>query len=867
MLPIFSTDFIADPNKKMKSKYLFYLQLTFTAFAFLLMVVLSYFVMSDIMRWHLMRNSENLLTFEQKNIERHLQLPEVVLYGFSETVRYMILRGDDTETIQKYVANISAYLGSREISMTSFSDIYGYIETLNGESAFVHGKDRTPPDDYDPRSRPWYTSTFNSEDDIVVHVLPYQDAITEKLVFTYARCIRGEDNRPLGVLCLTLSVDELGQDIVEVAGHHDAIGMLISSDLSLIAHPNPDLVGHKVDDPGIPFSIFADAIKNGQEFSGRELTNYKGEPSVGFSRKLSNGWHLSLVTPKSHYYRSVTNTSLTLFALGTVLAAVLMLFLVRIDVARNKADAESKLKSSFLANMSHEIRTPMNAIVGMTTLGKSATNAERKDFCFTKIEEASQHLLGVINNVLDISKIEANKFELSTTEFHFEKMLQQVVNIISHRVDEKQQKFSVHIDGAIPQTLIGDDQRLAQVITNLLGNAIKFTPVRGTVTLDACLVKQENDFYTIRIAVSDTGIGIGEAQQARLFHAFQQADAGTSRQFGGTGLGLAISRNIVEMMGGKIGVESEPGKGATFAFTIRVGRGTEHDTVYLSQDIRWDNVSIMVVDDDQGVLDYFKEVLHRFGTSCDTAISGEKALALVEQHGAYNIYFVDWKMPVMDGITLARILKEKSPGLGRTIVIMISAEWREVEDEAKKAGVNTFLSKPLFPSTIADTISKALGVQQRPRSVGQNLQVELSGIFAGHRVLLAEDVKINSMILQGLLEPTELEIDCVENGAEAVRMFKENPEKYELIFMDVQMPVMDGHEATRQIRSLDVPNAKTVPIIAMTANVFREDVEECLKAGMNSHLGKPLNFEDVLKQLRHYLCGGAICKISTKEPI
>ncbi|MDR0497444.1 MAG: PAS domain S-box protein, partial [Treponema sp.] len=240
-----------------------------------------------------------------------------------------------------------------------------------------------------------------------------------------------------------------------------------------------------------------------------------------------------------------------------------------LETALEAANSASHAKSAFLANMSHEIRTPMNAIIGMVTIGKSSDDSERKDYCFSRIENASKHLLGVINDILDMSKIEAGKFDLSVAEFNFEKMLQSVVNVISFRVDEKRQKLTVHIDKAIPEILIGDDQRLAQVITNLLGNAVKFTPEKGSISLDTRFLEEENGIDILQISVTDTGIGISPEQQSRLFQSFQQAESSTVRKFGGTGLGLAISKNIVEMMGGKIWIKSEPGEGSTFSFTIQ----------------------------------------------------------------------------------------------------------------------------------------------------------------------------------------------------------------------------------------------------------------------------------------------------------
>jgi K+-sensing histidine kinase KdpD len=313
----------------------------------------------------------------------------------------------------------------------------------------------------------------------------------------------------------------------------------------------------------------------------------------------------------------------------------------------------------------------MNAIIGMTTIGKSASETERKDYCFTKIQDASNHLLGVINDILDMSKIEANKLELSLVDFDFENMLQRAVNVVSFRIDEKQQKFLVHIDQALPKTLIGDDQRIVQVITNLLGNANKFTPELGSISLSARLMEREDDLFTIQFSVSDTGIGINSEQQAKLFQSFEQAESGTTRKYGGTGLGLAICKSIVELMGGNIRVQSESGKGSTFAFTIKLRRGTEKKQELLSGDINWKNVRIMAVDDDPDILVYFNEITKSFGVFCDTAKSGKDALALVEKNGNYHIYFVDWRMPGMDGIQLTYRLKARASE--NSVVIMISA--------------------------------------------------------------------------------------------------------------------------------------------------------------------------------------------------
>jgi PAS domain S-box-containing protein len=393
------------------------------------------------------------------------------------------------------------------------------------------------------------------------------------------------------------------------------------------------------------------------------------------------------------------------------------------DMAKQQAEAEAadSAKSAFLSTMSHDIRTPLNTIIGMSTIGKAASDIARKEYCFTKIEDASMHLLGVINAVLDMSKIEANRFELAPAAFHFEKMIQQAVDIVCFRLNEKRQKFTLRIDDAIPPILFADERRLAQVLVNLLGNAVKFTPEYGVVGLDARFSGEENGLYSIEIAVSDTGIGINAEQQKHLFRYFQQAEGATVRRYGGTGLGLAISKNIVEMMGGKIWLTSEPGRGSVFTFMIQARKASDEDHI---------------------------------------------------------------------------------PGAAQ-------APDRE--------------------------------------------NPELAGRFAGRRILLAEDVELNREVLLTLLAPTLLEIDCAENGIQAVRKFSETPDTYDLILMDIQMPEMDGYEATRRIRALDVPKAGTVPIIAITASVFREDIERCLAAGMNGHIGKPLDFDDVLDKLHVFL--------------
>jgi signal transduction histidine kinase/CheY-like chemotaxis protein len=530
---------------------------------------------------------------------------------------------------------------------------------------------------------------------------------------------------------------------------------------------------------------------------------------------------------------------------------ILLLFIDVNDefMAQQRANRASDAKSDFLANMSHEMRTPMNAIIGMTNIALTASDIEKKDYCLKKISDASTHLLGVINDVLDMSKIEANKLELSYADFNFEKMLLKVTNVLSFTIDTKKIDLLVHIDNAIPHFVYADELRLSQVVTNLLSNAVKFTHEGGQIRLSANKIGEDKDNQVsyVQISVADTGIGIPQEQMNRLFTSFEQADNSIARKYGGTGLGLAISKKIVELMSGTLTVDSVVGQGSTFSFMIPMKKGVGISKLTLAKGIGWNNLRVLAVDDAEETREYFLATSAALGFQCDVARDGYEALEIVDNSKPYDVIFIDWRMPGMNGLDVAEKIKSKYGD--KVVIIMISAvEWSEIEEKARVAGVNSFLPKPLFTSALVDSINECITVEEHLVQTG-NIADE-GDDYEDINILLAEDIEINREIVLGIFDGTGAEITEVENGVDAVKEFEAHPEKYDVIFMDIHMPEMDGYEATERIRALDTPKARTVPIIAMTANVFSKDIEKCLSVGMNDHVGKPLDVDEVMKKLR-----------------
>jgi signal transduction histidine kinase/DNA-binding response OmpR family regulator len=511
------------------------------------------------------------------------------------------------------------------------------------------------------------------------------------------------------------------------------------------------------------------------------------------------------------------------------------------------AENANQAKTAFLSNMSHEIRTPMNAIIGLNNIAMNdpSASAKVKEYLM-KIGASAHHLLGIINEILDMSRIESGRMTVRQEEFSFSKCLEEVNTMISNQCREKGLSFDCQLKGQIDEYYIGDDVKLKQVLINILGNAVKFTPAGGSVQFDIEEGQRLNRKATLRFVIRDTGIGMSEEFLPHIFDPFSQEDPSTTNRYGSTGLGMPITKSIVELMNGRIEVESEKNKGSVFTVTVTLGESDRKSTQESAEDLDPHELSVLVIDDDRIAIEHAEIILGQIGIRCETAESGWEGVDKVRvRHGRredYDLILVDWRMPEMDGIETTRqirnIVGNKTP-----IIILTSFNWDDIADEAKAAGVDTFVAKPLFAGSVMDEFRKAF---RRKNELLEKKTADLKG----KRVLLAEDVGVNAEIIMMLLSIREMEADLAKNGKMAVELFAAHePGWYDAILMDMRMPEMDGLEATRLIRASGHADAKSIPIIALTANAFDEDVQRSLQAGLNAHLSKPVEPELLFETL------------------
>lgn len=520
--------------------------------------------------------------------------------------------------------------------------------------------------------------------------------------------------------------------------------------------------------------------------------------------------------------------------------------------ALDSAEKANQAKSDFLARMSHDIRTPMNAIIGMTAIAKAHINEQERVLdCMEKIDGSSKLLLSLINEVLDMSKIESGRLILSEDDFNIGELLQDLVIMMQPEIKNKQQTLDIHVKDLKHEYVTGDTQRIKQVLMNILSNAVKYTPEKGQITIDINEKEPKDDTGNYEFVFKDSGRGMKPDFLDKIFLPFERADDNEIRNIQGTGLGMAISHKIIKMMGGDIKVESEYGKGS--CFTINMPLHYQEFTPI--EKIGTDGLEILVVDDDETACQSTCNCLQEIGINSDYVCSGSEAINKVQlRHQERNDYFaviIDLKMPDMNGLEATRQIR-KIIGTDIPIIILSAYDIEEYEAEAKAAKANGFITKPLYKSKLLKVLQRFLHEGSRSEPVRQ---FKLSDAdYSGKRILLVEDNELNREIAVEIIGSTGVSIDTAVNGLDAVNIVSRSPEGfYQMILMDIQMPVMDGYEATRQIRSLKRTDISDMPIIAMTANAFSEDVTNALKAGMNYHLAKPIDISALMSVLGKYL--------------
>lgn len=608
---------------------------------------------------------------------------------------------------------------------------------------------------------------------------------------------------------------------------------------------------------------FDAALKKNKEYSVILEVNGKDRQIYGMPLPYSE-WYLVAVMPYGVLDETINSLSVqrmftTLLACASVLIILTLIFfryfsIIRLQLQelkknRKAAIEANKAKSEFLANMSHDIRTPMNAIVGMTAIATAHIDEkEQVQNCLKKITLSSKHLLGLINDVLDMSKIESGKLTLTIEQISLKEVVEGIVNIMQPQVKAKKQNFDIHVENILTENVWCDGVRLNQILLNLLSNATKYTPEEGSIRLS--LFEEESlrgdNYVRVHIYVKDNGIGMSPAFLKKIFDSYSRADENRIHKTEGAGLGMSITKYIVDAMEGTIEVQSELDKGTEFHFTADFEKASE-----MEADMVLPSWNMLVVDDDELLCQTAANALKSIGIKAEWALSGEKAIELVnrrhKKRDDYQIILLDWKLPDMNGIQTAKAIRQN---LGDEVpILLISAyDWSEFETEARAAGVSGFISKPLFKSTLFYSLRQYMGSEEL-----QDQRSDQKIDMAGRRILLAEDNELNWEVARELLADLGLELEWAEDGRICLEKFRMSSEKYyDAVLMDLRMPHMTGYEAAKAIRGLNHPDASSVPIIAMSADAFSEDIRQCLECGMNAHIAKPIDIIELSRLLQRY---------------
>jgi signal transduction histidine kinase/DNA-binding response OmpR family regulator len=746
-----------------------YAQMLFVVVAFALMVVSSYIIASDIKRNQLLQEAKNALSHTEAEIAANLLEPETLLAGISETIRNMVIHGESADRVHEYIKYINKYVQGNDTRLTGVIGFYGVFDVYDGR--FMIGSDEWDlPEDFVPQSRPWYTTAVEADGRIGI-TQPYIDVYSLESAVTFTRRIFTDDHSPLGIICLDMRLDRVSRITLNMQFSEGGYGVLLNRHQEVIAHPDSAKIGLMLRETGSAIAQFAGELEQGKDIYEREAKNYNGINSIVFFRQINYGWYLGVVIPKDDYYRSLTGMALLIGILGLLLAAALDFILLRIATAKKRSEVESKQKSSFLATMSHEIRTPMNAILGITEIQlQNGTLSEDTKEAFAKIYNSGDLLLGIINDILDFSKIEAGKLELLPEKYKIASLVNDVVQLNMVRFETKPIEFKLKVNEHIPAILVGDELRIKQILNNLLSNAYKYTD-SGEVSLmvDAEVVSRGGIvLVTLIFIVSDTGQGMTLSQVHRLFDEYSRFNMKANRMTEGAGLGMSITQKLIELMHGKINVESAVGKGTTV--TVRLPQRTSgigissvigKELAENLQQFRMSIVSqmekmlishepmpygkVLIVDDVETNLYVARGLMLPYGLSIDIAKSGFEAIDKIKSGNVYDIVFMDHMMPKMDGIEAVKNIR--GMGYKHTIVALTANALMGRAEMFLANGFDSFISKPIDIRELNTALIKFIrdkqpyeviqearrqNAEQKQQAIGQpnpSVDTQLAGIF------------------------------------------------------------------------------------------------------------------------------------------
>lgn len=674
--------------------------------ALILILTAGFYYSNQAIREQVRQVGEGTMNTIEAKVTASLKMAEYQFDVIYEEFERMVHSGTDRDSILAFMLTVRDKYDRENSRMPEFMSTYGFFD-----HELIFDDEWDPGEDYIVGERPWYAGAIHDRGRTHFSE-PYIDAQTQKMCISFSRRLEDLNGDFYGVFAMDLEISRITDYIEALRLDNHGYGVFISDNLLIKSHRDKHLINVALRDAGGGYARLADLMEEGQPISVERFTDADGTDSIAFFRTIFSGWHIGVIVPGNIYYNQIYHLMTITGILVLILIAALFFILNGIVRDKIRSDDESRIKSRFVEQISHEMRTPLNTIVTMSEIAKKA-ESNKLTYCLDRISAASNHLLGVVTEVLDMSKIEAGEVELNISDFVVAEMLNRPVTIFSYDMAQKHQELSIHIGEKVPEAIVSDRQLLTQVLVNLLSNAYRYTPSGGWIGISVESAGHKGDEHTLRFSVADNGIGIADERKSELF------------EYSSTGLGLSVSQHIVKRLGGEIWVESKPGEGTRFIFDIKVKAG--------------------------------------------------------------------------------------------------KAVWGDIHRNPDDEKVKDTLKITKFP---------------------------------GKHILLVEDKEIFRNIVTDLIIDTEVLIDYAEDGREAVAKFAAAPDKYDLIFMDIMMPEMDGYKATAKIREMDAVQARNVPIIAMTANVFKEDAEHCINAGMNGHIGKPVFRRDILMAMQEFIVMG-----------